>query len=325
MKNKLLLLFSFCFMFIITIAGNKNVLISDADKAKTRKLIIITSEPGEKYLQKAEEKGGHDHASLYKVAIDNMNENLIKLVDSRWKLHEEYEMKSVEEVAALSEQGNDDYVVLWVSSISNSVSGNTIYQTSYPDLFWPANKDEYENPSLVMRSSENQSAMSLTLIENFKEFKYLSASPLPHSIPTLTDMAYAMDYIAYTISLSANADKNKLRSTPVKTIPQYTLAICKDDLDEGFGAEEIKAAYNHKFEIFSREQLDSLVLNNTSGYAYVVLMLGEMSIGSTETGKLLLFTFGGNNSNIDKMISEKDFKALVKNIERSKEGKLTTF
>lgn len=310
---------------MVSIAGTRNPLLTDADKAKARKLIIVTTKPGEKYLKNAEEKGGKEYGTAYKIAIENMNENFIKVVESRWALHTEYETKSLDEVMALSEKGNEEYVILWISSISNTVSASTIYQSAYADLFWPKNKDEYEDPALVMRSGDIQSAMSLVLIEDFKDFNYLSASPLPHAIPTITDMGYAIDYIAYTISLSAKADVNKLRSTPVKTIPQYTLAICKDDLDENFGAEEIKEAYTHKFELFTRAELDSLMLNKTPGYAYVILMLGEMSMGSTETGKLLLFTFGGNNSNTDKMISDKDFKALVKNIERSKEGKLTTF
>lgn len=298
--------------------------VEEIEEMKSRKLVIMTQDENEKVIEKLQKKGYSDKIDDYKQSLDEYNKVMEESVLNIWPFHEEAELKTYDQLRELAKNKSEKYVVIYVVNVDvTQTYMNGKYETHYDidyKLDWTyrdAKNDDYDKAE---KGSGNEfSMLRVALIEDFLKTPIAQVS-LPNKFPTKSDIAFGLDYCTWYMNQRLNDQKAKdmrdiLKDNP-KKIPDYTLAICADDLSSKVPESKVKLVYPNPHEVVTREEMDNIILNRSEGYAYLVVLFGTAVIADAKTGEMLDVADGfGGGSNL--LLTEKDFERILKDIEKA--------
>ncbi len=298
--------------------------VEEIEAMKNRKLVIMTQDENEKVIEKLKKKGYSDKTDDYKQALDDYNKVMEESVLNIWPFHDEAELMTYDELRALSKNKSEKYVVIFVVNVDvTQTYMNGKYETHYDidyKLDWTYRDAKNEDFDKEEKSSGNEfSMLRVALIEDFLKTPIAQIS-LPNKFPTKSDIAFGLDYCTWYMNQRLNDQKAKdmrdiLKDNP-KKIPDYTLAICADDLSSKVPASKVKLVYPHPQEVVTQEEMDEIILNRSAGYAYLVVLFGTAVITDAKTGEILDVADGfGGGGNL--LLTEKDFERILKDIEKA--------
>ena len=326
MKKTIALFIVFCFTCLSQLVHAQWGFgkVEEIEEMKSRKLVIMTQDENEKVIEKLKKKGYSDKTDDYKQALDEYNKVMEESVLNIWPFQTEAELMNYDELRALAKNKSEKYVVIYVVNVDVvQTYMNGKYETHYDidyKLDWTyrdAKNDDFDKEE--KSSGSEFSMLRVALIEDFLKTPITQTS-LPNKFPTKSDIAFGLDYCTWYMNQRLNDQKARdmrdiLKDNP-KKIPDYTLAICEDDLSEKVPASKVKLVYPNPNEVVSQEEMDNIILNRTAGYAYLVVLFGTAVITDAKTGEILDVADGfGGGSNL--LLTEKDFERILKDIEKA--------
>lgn len=265
----------------------------------------------DRYEKKISKSGGEACLESYKNGLKMFDQYLYELVDTYWKYHDVFEVKTYDEVMALQKAKSTEYVVLAL--------GNN--EGMYP--YWPEEAAASGADLHEISDSYLYARLELFLIEDADySSKHMEVS-LPHRVPYKSDIKFGIDYLVYALEDMQDAKWFKKVSARTKTLKNKTLILCSDYLEAETNETVIKEVYPYPFIIADRTKYEELAFSGSADNALVYNDKGEMFITDGETGSPLFYDFDVYAQEIrkPKRINKADFKELLENIKLSEEGK----
>ncbi|HYV91166.1 MAG TPA: hypothetical protein VE978_05260 [Chitinophagales bacterium] len=316
--------------------------VSELQEAKNRTLIVMLESESPGMLKKLEKEGNADLRPRYKQVLDEYNENIQQVAKSCWTFNDKIEFKTADEIDKLRSEKNKSYVVLLCYTMKNAAvttMQNFGLDYSITDLLKPDDKKSGLGEIVIMK---------INLIEDINKEIPLYYVGLPNIFPKKADLQWGMETIHWYFNARlANAKAKDIREMyqiNSSKLAGMTLLIREKDLDEELKPAAIKKIYPYPYKVVNQETFDSIILNHSDGYAYVInsasMEQGGGSVvrlnqyithakdgipyalvkpsGSSNFGAGMLSSYGISSSAGSNTIDERIFTEIVRQIKGEK-------
>ncbi len=242
--------------------------VSELQEAKNRTLIVMLESETPGMLKKLDKEGNADLRPRYKEVIDEYNKNIQEVAKSCWTFNDKIEFKTADEIDKLRSDKNKSYVVLLCYTMKNAAvttMQNFGLDYSINDLLKPDDRKSGLGEIVIMK---------INLIEDINKEIPLYYVGLPNLFPKKADLQWGMETIHWYFNARlANAKAKDIREMyqiNSSKLASMTLLIREKDLDPEVKPGAIKKTYPYPYKVVDQETFDSVILNHSEGYAYVI-------------------------------------------------------